>query len=71
MDNKNKMESEQPALIIYPDWPTIRPGEPYLYFNNTFWAYVQIIDLKIVVETLDPISNQWIIYKSGSLVLDR
>ena len=64
------MESEQ-VIINYPDWPTIWPGEPYLYFNNTYWAYIQIIDLKIVVETLDPISNSWVVYKSGSLVLDQ
>ena len=65
------MESDQPAEILYPDWPSIWPGEPYLYFNNTYWVYVQIIDLKIVVETLDPISNSWVVYKSGSLALDQ
>ena len=62
------MESEQ-VIINYPDWPTIWPGEPYLYFNNTYWAYIQIIDLLIVVEKLNTETNTWEIYKQGTLNL--
>ena len=63
------MESDQPAEILYPDWPSIWPGEPYLYFNNTYWAYIQIIDLLIVVEKLNTETNTWEIYAQGTLNL--